>query len=565
MHSFILSFISLIDFILFLYFQKVKMPVLKSRLKKTRTKPKVEPPSSPESSQEEQPAKPAGRTKAPYYAYNHDELTAAYNAVKEEGYNVSNAAKIFGIPRSTLFDKVHGRTSMELQRKGPPPLISMEDERKLADYLLQMSSLGYTFSLTELLDLASELAIRKGKLDEDSRLSRRWHKSFRQRWPVLEKVFGPPRTVDTTKSRQKKKEKEESTSRRGKKRNAYEKDVYVKPLNENSYITIENYFTELRVLMHRYGVLGKPGRVFCIDEVAIQYESGFPKAKPVKSLHNVILSRSEFTVISVMGCGNAMGTSIPPFLVYPGTKLSDELMKGKYPGVQATLTSNGKTDYSTFRTFLETHFIEHALLGMTKAPPVLVLYDGHKSKVDPDTIEWAKSRNIILFVLPPGSTSMTQPLEKGCFSHFKELFTHQVRLFRELTGADTITKGDICKLVSQVYPLAFSVRNLVDSFEEAGIFPLNPSVVLESDVRQRLLTEKKRERSLIGRKAGMVNKGVQVYSLTLKSESESAFNPIALKKTKIVYNFGLSECNRVKIGGYSSIFFRHFHKGVHVL
>ena len=25
------------------------------------------------------------------------------------------------------------------------------------------------------------------------------------------------------------------------------------------------------------------------------------------------------------------------------------------------------------------------------------------------------------------------------------------------------------------------------------------------------------------------------------------FNPIALRKTKIVYNFGLSECNRVKV------------------
>ena len=487
------------------------MPVLKSRLKKSRPIVKTERDSSPDSRE-----KTEGRGKAPYYAYNHDELTAAYNAVKEEGYSVSNAAKTFGIPRSTLYDKINGRSSIEMQRRGPPPLLSLEDEKKLADYLLQMASLGYSFTLTELLDLASELAIRKGKLDVDSKLSRRWHKSFRQRWPVLEKVFGPTRTVDTTKAKQKKKEKAEAM-KRYQKRNV--ESVYVKPLNENSYITIENYFTELRVLMHRYGVLEKPGRIYCIDEVAIQYESGFPKAKQVKSLHNVIMSRSEYTVISVMGCGNAMGTSLPPFLIYPGTRLTEELLKGKYPGVQATLTSTGKTDFSTFRTFLETHFVEHALMGMAKTPPVLLLYDGNKSKVDPDTIEWAKSRNIILFVLPPGSTSLTQPLEKGCFSHFKELFTHEVRLFRELTGADTITKVDICRLVSMVYPQAFSVRNLVDSFEEAGVFPLNPSVVLETDVRQRLLTEKKRERSMMYRKAGMVNKGVQVIFISSYSET----------------------------------------------
>ena len=35
----------------------------------------------------------------------------------------------------------------------------------------------------------------------------------------------------------------------------------------------------------------------------------------------------------------------------------------------------------------------------------------------------------------------------------------------------------------------------------------------------------------------------------------SAFNPIALRKAKIVCNFGLSECIRVKMCGYDSMFF----------
>ena len=29
------------------------------------------------------------------------------------------------------------------------------------------------------------------------------------------------------------------------------------------------------------------------------------------------------------------------------------------------------------------------------------------------------------------------------------------------------------------------------------------------------------------------------------------FNPFALRKSKIVYNFGLSECNRVKVNVYN--------------
>ena len=35
-------------------------------------------------------------------------------------------------------------------------------------------------------------------------------------------------------------------------------------------------------------------------------------------------------------------------------------------------------------------------------------------------------------------------------------------------------------------------------------------------------------------------------------------NPIALRKAKIVYNFGLSECSRVKGYGYTSMFFLPF-------
>ena len=42
---------------------------------------------------------------------------------------------------------------------------------------------------------------------------------------------------------------------------------------------------------------------------------------------------------------------------------------------------------------------------------------------------------------------------------------------------------------------------------------------------------------------------VRIYS------SRPHVNPIALRKAKIVYNFGLSECNRVKELNHSMIFF----------
>ena len=44
---------------------------------------------------------------------------------------------------------------------------------------------------------------------------------------------------------------------------------------------------------------------------------------------------------------------------------------------------------------------------------------------------------------------------------------------------------------------------------------------------------------------------VNIHTSTLfliKTQASEVFNPIALRKAKIVYNFGLSECNRVNEG-----------------
>ena len=49
-------------------------------------------------------------------------------------------------------------------------------------------------------------------------------------------------------------------------------------------------------------------------------------------------------------------------------------------------------------------------------------------------------------------------------------------------------------------------------------------------------------------------------SISVSLHDSTAFNPTALKKAKIVYNFGLSECSRVKslirVDLYHTIVFR---------
>ena len=45
--------------------------------------------------------------------------------------------------------------------------------------------------------------------------------------------------------------------------------------------------------------------------------------------------------------------------------------------------------------------------------------DGHSTHYCPDTILLAAKEYIILFTLPPNTTHLAQPLDKGCFGPLK--------------------------------------------------------------------------------------------------------------------------------------------------
>ena len=56
------------------------------------------------------------------------------------------------------------------------------------------------------------------------------------------------------------------------------------------------------------------------------------------------------------------------------------------------------------------------------APPVrplLFLMDRHLSHFQPDLINQAAAEGVIMFCLPPHTTHLTQPRDKGCFGPLK--------------------------------------------------------------------------------------------------------------------------------------------------
>ena len=58
------------------------------------------------------------------------------------GMSICKASAVFGVLRTTLQDKIKGKTPVEM-KKGPKPYLTEEIEDKIKNWLLQMAHIGW--------------------------------------------------------------------------------------------------------------------------------------------------------------------------------------------------------------------------------------------------------------------------------------------------------------------------------------------------------------------------------------------------------------------------------------
>lgn len=104
--------------------------------------------------------------------------------------------------------------------------------------------------------------------------------------------------------------------------------------------------------------------------------------------------------ITVIGCGSAMGQTIPPFVIYAAKQLNPLWMKDEVPGTRYAVSDNGWIDQELFHFWLTEHLLMRAVQGR----PLLLLIDGHSSHFRRETIRFAEDHGIAVFCLPPHTT-----------------------------------------------------------------------------------------------------------------------------------------------------------------
>ena len=369
--------------------------------------------------------------------YHADHLTFALQAVLEEGHSIRGAAKLYNVPYTTLCDRVKGRVPIHSTKPGPSPILNQTEEKKLVDHTMYMSSIGYGYTRADVMNIAGEYLSSMNRREPSKAMSDKWFYNFLKRWPELS--VKKPSGLEMIRAR--------STSPE----------------------IIAKYYVELGTILEKYDLMGRPECIYNVDEKGINSEHrppnivGGPNSKP----QALISPKGTTTVIAA---GNANGMSIPPFFVFKGARFLPDLLKNAVTGSAGTVSATGWSNSQIFKEYLE-HFLRYSQGQGTK----LILFDGHRSHVNPDTIAWAQSHDIVLFVLPPHTSWILQPLDVACFGPFSRQYHFEAKKFMSQHPGQVIGRYNVAEIASKAYSVGLSPSNLKSAFQKCGIYPFDPT------------------------------------------------------------------------------------------
>ena len=380
--------------------------------------------------------------------YDRDYLKKAYEATLS-GMSVYRAARVYKVPESTLRDRTRHKVDIDCQNGGIR-IFNKYEEKQLVDHIVYMAKIGYGYTITDIQHIAGDFARSIGKtVRAKDALSQGWMYSFLGRWEELRVVKPQKLTLSRAKSASKE--------------------------------TISNYFIELGSILKENGLLNAPERIYNIDESGFSTEHTPPKIVCGSDIKPQAVTSARSKTVTIIGGANAIGNHVPPFYIFPGKRWCESLLEGSVPGSDAGMSKSGFVNRNLFETYLTGHFSKHVGLSKgTDKPTTLILYDGHKSHMSLTLANWAKDHSVILFVLPPHSSHLTQPLDVGVFGPMKQYYNKECKTYMHANPGVFITRYEVAKLTAGPYTRAFSPENIISAFRKAGICPFNNEIINES-------------------------------------------------------------------------------------
>ena len=362
-------------------------------------------------------------------------MMAAMEAV-QKGTSINKAAKLHGVPCTTLKDRLSGRVTHGV-KPGPKPYLDPKEEHALADHLVKSANVGYAKTRKEVKAIVGNV-VREKLIIRSRVVTDGWWRRFKARQPQLALRRGDA----TAQVRM------ESTNR----------------------VAIEEYFNLLESTLQQYNLADSPAQIYNMDETGMPLDHRPPSViakRGQKKVRSRVSGRKE--QITVIGCGNAVGQSIPPMVIFEGKYLNHQWTVGEVSGTYYGMSGKGWTDQELFMHWLKEHFLKYAVPGR----PLLLLLDGHSSHYEPASMELAREEDVIVFCLPPHTTQDSQPLDCTVFGPLKHHWSEACHTFLQKNPGMIISRLNFSSIFSGAWLKAFTPENVLAGFRKCGIYPFN--------------------------------------------------------------------------------------------
>lgn len=384
-----------------------------------------------------------------------DDMQKAIEAVRSKSLGYLAAAKRFSVPRATLFRLCNTEGNPETVCKtklGKKPVLTPELENELVQYLLIMDQKFFGLTRRDVRSMAFQLA-RRNNLPHPFSLLREsagkdWFSSFMNRHKATLSLRKPTGT---------------SIARA------------VGFNREN----VTEFFDLLEKVMaeNHYG----PDRIYNVDESGLCIvQSRCPEVVSMRGKRQVgaLTSAERGSLVTIVLCMNAAGDFVPPMIIFPRKKSSDQLKKGAPAGSLFAFHPSGWIQTDLFTKWFD-HFLEKTKPSATN--PILLVLDGHHTHTrNLDVILKAKERFVTILCLPPHTTHKMQPLDKTVMGALKTFYNEEVRIFMR-TENRAVTHFDVCQLLGRAYLKVQSGERSVKGFSATGIYPVRRNIFTDEE------------------------------------------------------------------------------------
>ncbi|XP_055373588.1 uncharacterized protein LOC129606961 isoform X2 [Condylostylus longicornis] len=376
---------------------------------------------------------------------------AALEDIRNNKISIRAAAEKYGIPRSTLHDKLKGKTPEGPTTRGPDPVLTKDEELQIAEWCGKLSKCGFPLQVDDLLNTVEQILKHTGRANpfKNGRPGRTWLRGFFRRNPGLSL-----------------KEAENITKGR-----AVVTEEYIKKWFQDLSIFLES--------ISQTTLLNDPRRIINGDETSFSLCPKTGKVIAPKSYKNVyqIQTGNEKETLTVLFVCTADGKVLPPMVIFPYIRPPKEVVDSVPQNWFLGRTESGWMRSETFFEYVA-NCVNVWIEKQNIPRPVLFFVDGHKSHLTMELSTFCDENGIILYALPANTTHIMQPLDVSVFKPLKTGWKETVRNWQSKNFGVALTKKTFCPLLEETINQNQNLStSIINGFRKCGLSPFDPNSI----------------------------------------------------------------------------------------